>query len=64
MNILSRIALAGLVATILLAASPLYATIHNISVGNFFFTPGKTQAARRDNKHAPFGHNTCGIKER
>ncbi len=48
MNILSRIALAGLVATILLAASPLYATIHNISVGNFFFTPGKTQACLGD----------------
>ncbi len=48
MNILSRISLAGVIAMLGLAASPLQATIHNISVGNFFFTPGKTQACLGD----------------
>ncbi len=48
MNILSRISLAGVIVMLGLAASPLQATIHNISVGNFFFTPGKTQACLGD----------------
>lgn len=48
MKTLLRMTLLGLVAALLLTAAPLQATIHNISVGNFFFTPLKTQACLGD----------------
>ncbi len=48
MKILSRVTLAGLVGVLLLAVSPLQATIHNISVFNFDFSPKKTQACLGD----------------
>ena len=44
----SRVTLAGLLAVLLLAVAPLQATIHTVSVGNFFFSPTKTQACLGD----------------
>ena len=48
MKLLSRILLAAIATMLLFSASPLYATIHNISVFNFDFTPKKTQACLGD----------------
>jgi plastocyanin len=48
MKLLSRFTLTGLIAVLVLAASPLQATIHNISVFNFDFSPHNTQACLGD----------------